>query len=88
MNDLINHDLEENILKITLNNHSAQNTLSLDIINNLNKIILNADSNNEVKVIMNYNVTEIFDQRGTALLLRFFFFFFHQPKNNPPPCFK
>ena len=45
MNDLINQELKNNILKITLNNPLAQNTLSLDIINNLKKIILNADTN-------------------------------------------
>ena len=52
MNDLINQSLKNNILKITLNNPSAQNTLSLEIINNLKQIILNADKNNEIKVII------------------------------------
>ena len=52
MNDLINQSLKNNILKITLNNPSAQNTLSLEIINNLKQIILNADNNNEIKVII------------------------------------
>ena len=35
MNDLINQELKNNILKITLNNPSAQNTLSLEIIGNI-----------------------------------------------------
>ena len=52
MNDLINQSVKNNILKITLNNPSAQNTLSLEIINNLKQIILNADNNNEIKVII------------------------------------
>ena len=52
MNDLINQSLKNNILKITLNNPSAQNTLSLEIINNLKQILLNADKNNEIKVII------------------------------------
>ncbi len=52
MNDLINQSLKNNILKITLNNPSAQNTLSLEIINNLKQIILNADKNHEIKVII------------------------------------
>ena len=60
MNDLINQELKENILKITLNNSSAQNTLGLDIINNLKKIIINADSNNEVKVIIISSTGKIF----------------------------
>jgi len=52
MNDLITQDLTKNILTITLNNISAQNTLSLDIIHNLKKIFLSADLNKEVKVII------------------------------------
>ncbi len=60
MNDLINKELKENILKITLNNPSAQNTLSLDIINNLKKIILNADSNNDINVIIIASTGKIF----------------------------
>ena len=60
MNDLINQELKNNILKITLNNSLAQNTLSLDIINNLKKIILNADNNNEVKVVIIASTGKIF----------------------------
>ena len=52
MKDLINQELKNNILKITLNNPSVQNTLSLEIINNLKQILLNADKNNEIKVII------------------------------------
>ena len=60
MNDLIKQDLNNNILKITLNNPLVQNTLSLDIINNLKKIILNADTNNEVKVVIIASTGKIF----------------------------
>ena len=52
MSDLIIEDLKDSILKITLNNPSQQNTLSLDFINDLKKIIDNADKNDEVKVII------------------------------------
>ena len=52
MSDLIIEDLKDSILKITLNNPSQQNTLSLQFINDLKKIIENADTNNEVKVII------------------------------------
>ena len=60
MNDLITQDIKENILKITLNNPSAQNTLSLDVINNLKKIIINADNNKDVKVIIIASTGKIF----------------------------
>ena len=52
MSDLIIQDLKDSILKITLNNPSQQNTLSLDFINDLKKIIDKADKNDEVKVII------------------------------------
>ena len=52
MNNLIIEDLKDSILKITLNNPSQQNTLSLDFINDLKKIIDKADKNDEVKVII------------------------------------
>ena len=52
MSDLIIEDFKDSILKITLNNPSQQNTLSLHFINDLKKIIENADSNDEVKVII------------------------------------
>ena len=52
MSDLIIEDLKDSILKITLNNPSQQNTLSLDFINDLKKIIDKADKNDEVKVII------------------------------------
>ena len=48
MNDFITQDLKKNILKITLNNPLNQNTLSLDIINTLKQIIINA-ANNKLK---------------------------------------
>jgi len=52
MSDLIIENLKDSILKITLNNPSQQNTLSLQFINDLKKIIENADSSDEVKVII------------------------------------
>ena len=52
MSDLIIEDLKDSILKITLNNPSQQNTLSLDFINDLKRIIEKADKNDEVKVII------------------------------------
>ena len=52
MSDLIIEDFKDSILKITLNNPSQQNTLSLQFINDLKKIIENADRNDEVKVII------------------------------------
>ena len=52
MSDLIIEDLKDSILKIILNNPSQQNTLSLDFINDLKKIIDKADKNDEVKVII------------------------------------
>ena len=52
MSDLIIEDFKDSILKITLNNPSQQNTLSLQFINDLKKIIENADNSDEVKVII------------------------------------
>jgi len=52
MSNLIIEDLKDSILKITLNNPSQQNTLSLQFINDLKKIFENADSNDEIKVII------------------------------------
>ena len=52
MSDLIIEDLKDSILKITLNNPSQQNTLSLDFINDLKKIIDKEDKNDKVKVII------------------------------------
>ena len=60
MNDLIIDDIKDSILKITLNNPSHQNTLSLDVINRLKKIIEDADNNNEVKVIILTSSGKIF----------------------------
>ena len=74
MSDLIIEDLKDSILKITLNNPSQQNTLSLDFINDLKKIIDKADKNDEVKVIIlsssgkvfsaGHNLKEIKSHRG------------------------
>ena len=52
MNNLIKHNLKDHILKITLNNESHQNTLSLDVINYLIQLIENAHNNKEVNVII------------------------------------
>ena len=52
MSNLIIEDLKDSILKITLNNPSEQNTLSLQFINDLKKIFEKADINHEVKVII------------------------------------
>ena len=52
MSDLIIEDFKDSILKITLNNPSEQNTLSLQFINDLKKIFKNADNSDEVKVII------------------------------------
>ena len=52
MSDLIVEDFKDDILKITLNNPSEQNTLSLQFINDLKKIFENADNSDEVKVII------------------------------------
>ena len=52
MSNLIIEDLKDSILKITLNNPTEQNTLSLQFINDLKKIFENADSNDEIKVII------------------------------------
>ena len=52
MSDLIIEDFKDSILKITLNNPSQQNTLSLQFINDLKKIIEKADSSDDVKVII------------------------------------
>ena len=52
MSNLIIEDLKDSILKITLNNPTEQNTLSLQFINDLKKIFESADSNDEIKVII------------------------------------
>ena len=60
MNDLIIEDIKDSILKITLDNPSHQNTLSLDVINQLKEIIEDADNNNEIKVIILNSSGKIF----------------------------
>ena len=60
MSDLIIEDLKDRILKITLNNPSQQNTLSLDFINDLKKIIDKADKNDDVKVIILSSSAKVF----------------------------
>ena len=60
MSQLILTEIKDSIFYITLNNPSSQNTLSLDIINTLNKIILDSANNNEAKVIIIRSVGKIF----------------------------
>ena len=60
MSQLILTEIKDSIFYITLNNPSSQNTLSLDIINNLNKIIIDSVKNNEAKVIIIRSVGKIF----------------------------
>ena len=60
MSQLILTESKDSIFYITLNNPSSQNTLSLDIINALNKIILDSAKNNEAKVIIIRSVGKIF----------------------------
>ncbi len=60
MNDLIIQNLKDNILRITLSNYSVQNTLSLDVINDLKKIITKADNNKDIKVIIFASTGNVF----------------------------
>ena len=60
MSDLIIEDFKDSILKITLNNPSEQNTLSLQFINDLKKIFENADNSDEVKVIILSSYGKVF----------------------------
>ena len=60
MSQLILTEIKDSIFYITLNNPSSQNTLSLDIINTLNEIILDSAKNNEAKVIIIRSVGKIF----------------------------
>ena len=52
MNDLISENIKDNILRITLNNPSAQNTLSLEMIRQLTTVFTNANTNSNIKVII------------------------------------
>ena len=60
MNNVITQNINKNILKITLNNPIAQNTLSLDVINYLKKIFTEADNSNEIKVIVISSIGKVF----------------------------
>ena len=60
MSQLILTEINDSIFYITLNNPSSQNTPSLDIINTLNKIILDSAENNKAKVIIIRSVGKIF----------------------------
>ncbi|MBT3902382.1 MAG: enoyl-CoA hydratase [Pelagibacteraceae bacterium] len=52
MNELISENIQDNILRVTLNNPSTQNTLSLDMIRRLQTVFENADKNHDIKVII------------------------------------
>ena len=52
MSNLIIEDVKDSILKITLNNPTQQNTLSLKFIDDLTNIFANADTNDAIKVII------------------------------------
>ena len=69
MNNLITQNLRENILKISLNNPSAQNTLSLDFINELKKIIKEAEKNTDVKVIVINSIGKVFSAGHNLILI-------------------
>ena len=60
MNNIITVDINDNILKITLNHSSSQNTLSLDVINQLKNIIEDADNNNSIKIIIISSTGNVF----------------------------
>ena len=60
MSNSINQNIKNNILYITLNNPSSQNTLSLDVIKCFNEIILNSENNHEVKIIIIRSTGKIF----------------------------
>ena len=51
MSDLIIEDFKDSILKITLNNPNQQNTLSLEFINDLKRIIENADNEDTILIV-------------------------------------
>jgi len=60
MNELISENIQDNILRVTLNNPSAQNTLSLDMIRRLQTVFENADKNHDIKVIILASSGKIF----------------------------
>ena len=60
MRELIFSEIKDNVFYITLNNPSSQNTLSLEIINTLNEIIIDSAKDNAIKVIIIRSVGKIF----------------------------
>ena len=60
MNEFISENIQDNILRVTLNNPSAQNTLSLDMIRRLQTVFENADKNHDIKVIILASSGKIF----------------------------
>ena len=60
MNEFISENIQDNILRVTLNNPSTQNTLSLDMIRRLQTVFENADKNHDIKVIILASSGKIF----------------------------
>ena len=60
MNEFISENIQDNILRVTLNNPSTQNTLSLDMIRRLQTVFENADKNHDIKVIILASLGKIF----------------------------
>ena len=60
MNEFISENIQDNILRVTLNNPSTQNTLSLDMIRCLQTVFENADKIHDIKVIILASSGKIF----------------------------
>ena len=60
MNEFISENIQDNILRVTLNNPSTQNTLSLDMIRRLQTVFENADKNHDIKIIILASSGKIF----------------------------
>ena len=60
MNEFISENIQDNILRVTLNNPSTQNTLSLDMIRRLQTVFENADKNHDIKDIILASSGKIF----------------------------
>ena len=60
MNEFISENIQDNILRVTLNNPLTQNTLCLDMIRRLQTVFENADKNHDIKVIILASLGKIF----------------------------
>ena len=60
MNEFISENIQDNILRVTLNNPLTQNTLCLDMIRRLQTVFENADKNHDIKVIILASSGKIF----------------------------